>query len=920
MAAPIRAVLVLLVLAFLVGGIIDVLRNFEDNQCEMTWMYEQPEYHSITLNKKFQRQFPRYGLYFYGEGNYAHQMKKLKFALTGVPVLFIPGNGGSYKQVRSLGSVAQRKAQNMNNFFHFNYFSVDLNEELSGMHGAVLYQQTEFVNYCIRKILNLYKDSPSPPTSVILVGHSMGGMIARALFTQKNFDPNSVSTIITQATPHQGLVLVPDYLVGKFYKEVNGYWKANKNTKLRDVVVVSTGGGFRDVQVRQDLTSLDGLVAQNVSISTSSMSVPKAWVSTDHLCAVWCRQMVMVTERALFDIVNRSTLQESADVKNKMSVFRYHFLENPGSREYLPVWDEKVEIIKPAIWEPVTTKQWLIVKEKRKKFVYLTVPISKNKNTLVAASNAKVDNWIFACKIKRGQDDCGDTLNLAQRGRVIPPLYSNKRVIQLDLAELTDFTHVVLVLPRGEDKTVVSGEIVGRSELSRTYKLPGLLDILSAFPGSLLSKKEIFRFKGSNSVFFDVSLSGLNSVFHSYKAYLDSTGCPNSTDEYDGSVMQFHMTDGFEDTFAFIKQGLSGEITLKRQSVYRGKTQQKVQLLLYLQPGCNYRLSIKPEILDSMGQFIRFYGPLLLAFIVANILMGFIGQLRSLNKSTICPTLLESVAKYSRPYYVIPLELVIRYLLSHQTVHRFLLPLGLPEDDSIHLQRLRMWFSGLPLILYLLGLGFIAFYVYFFQIVLKVCGKVLCRVWCCPDVCSSLFKLLKYGLILAAIGISGFVCGSLGIAVCCCIQLLKLIRLRCACEHTSPQQFHSISLYNFHFSIFLMLLWLFLFDAPPLIVWVGHIKFSYRLEDDPSRLAGVLCSVAYLIISTWDKPSPVRNMYTSVIYMLYIDVILLLLYATYSQYRIVYVLVAVMLSLIVPQIVSNTIREPNVSDEKDKND
>lgn len=43
MAAPVRALLVLLVLAFLVGGIIDVLRNFEDNQCEMTWMYEQPE-------------------------------------------------------------------------------------------------------------------------------------------------------------------------------------------------------------------------------------------------------------------------------------------------------------------------------------------------------------------------------------------------------------------------------------------------------------------------------------------------------------------------------------------------------------------------------------------------------------------------------------------------------------------------------------------------------------------------------------------------------------------------------------------------------------------------------------------------------------------------------------------------------------
>jgi hypothetical protein len=31
-----------------------------------------------------------------------------------------------------------------------------------------------------------------------------GGLIARALFTLPDFDPNTVYTIVTQATPHQG--------------------------------------------------------------------------------------------------------------------------------------------------------------------------------------------------------------------------------------------------------------------------------------------------------------------------------------------------------------------------------------------------------------------------------------------------------------------------------------------------------------------------------------------------------------------------------------------------------------------------------------------------------------------------------------------------------------------------------------------
>jgi len=49
------------------------------------------------------KQYPNYGLYYYYEGV---RQDPLKTRMTGAPVIFVPGNGGSYKQVRSLASVA----------------------------------------------------------------------------------------------------------------------------------------------------------------------------------------------------------------------------------------------------------------------------------------------------------------------------------------------------------------------------------------------------------------------------------------------------------------------------------------------------------------------------------------------------------------------------------------------------------------------------------------------------------------------------------------------------------------------------------------------------------------------------------------------------------------------------------------------
>lgn len=59
--------------------------------------------------------------------------------------------------VRSIGSIALRKAEDIDFKYHFDFFSVNFNEELVALYGGSLQKQTKFVHECIKAILKLYK-------------------------------------------------------------------------------------------------------------------------------------------------------------------------------------------------------------------------------------------------------------------------------------------------------------------------------------------------------------------------------------------------------------------------------------------------------------------------------------------------------------------------------------------------------------------------------------------------------------------------------------------------------------------------------------------------------------------------------------------------------------------------------------------
>lgn len=121
-------VLALFSLLLFMYGIIININKIEENRCKMTYMYEYPQFVKISFAEN--DKFPAYGLYAYSEGQITQKARNMEFS--GAPILFIPGNGGSFKQVRSLASVALRKGIDNGWHQHVDYFTGWQNSAGSG--------------------------------------------------------------------------------------------------------------------------------------------------------------------------------------------------------------------------------------------------------------------------------------------------------------------------------------------------------------------------------------------------------------------------------------------------------------------------------------------------------------------------------------------------------------------------------------------------------------------------------------------------------------------------------------------------------------------------------------------------------------------------------------------------------------------
>lgn len=392
--------LVLLALCIGLAGLYSMIKPIS-NGCTMTYMY--PTYIPVPIPKNVSS--TKYGLHLYHEGWRKIDFNEHLKALSGVPVLFIPGNGGSYKQVRSVAAESDRAYQGgpLERFFYqeaslslgegvdfdvtstplpykytsmLDWFAVDLEGEHSAMDDQILEEHTDYVVYAIHRILDHYKESHdarvkegaavsrSPPRSVILVGHSMGGFVARAAIVHPHLRKSAVETVLTLSSPHQSPPLALQPSLGQYYARVNYAWRKGYEVQtsrsghylsdplLSHVVVVSISGGYHDYQVRSNLQSLDGIVPPTHGFMISSTGMKNVWLSMEHQVILWCNQLVVQVSHTLLSLIDQETGQPIPNVRKRLAIFtkmlhsgippNFNWLKQP-QLPHMPIADGEAE-------------------------------------------------------------------------------------------------------------------------------------------------------------------------------------------------------------------------------------------------------------------------------------------------------------------------------------------------------------------------------------------------------------------------------------------------------------------------------------------------------------------------------------------------------------------------------------------------
>lgn len=183
---------------------------------------------------------------------------------------------------------------------------MEFNEDLSAFHGPTIDTETAYTTRAIDYILSLYPEG----TSIVVMGHSMGGVVATALLPNPN-----ISAIITMSTPH---ALPPV----RFDRRIDHVYASNHKSLTSDTTpILSLCGGATDLMIPSESCILSPAVV-NFSSSVYRRTVftsalEGCWTGVGHLAMVWCHQVRWRVARAALELTAVKAVEERATVLDK---------------------------------------------------------------------------------------------------------------------------------------------------------------------------------------------------------------------------------------------------------------------------------------------------------------------------------------------------------------------------------------------------------------------------------------------------------------------------------------------------------------------------------------------------------------------------------------------------------------------------
>lgn len=283
----------------------------------------------------------------------------------GLPVLFIPGNAGSSHQVRSIASSAARQyfsspfvvsaeftgrgakpidlyagklLQVVYDQLQFrvssntNVVAVEFNEDLSAFHGPTLDSQIAYASATIEYVLSRYP----PNTQIVVLGHSMGGIVGTALLPSKN-----IKALITMSTPH---TLPP----ARFDVRVEDIYNRNRKTLREDATpILSICGGATDTMIPSESCILPGdskdAGVYRRTVFTSALE--GAWTGVGHREMVWCHQVRWRVARVALELGVTQPGEERARVLDRWLRDRWSLSPNGDSVQDLSIKKGEYEML-----------------------------------------------------------------------------------------------------------------------------------------------------------------------------------------------------------------------------------------------------------------------------------------------------------------------------------------------------------------------------------------------------------------------------------------------------------------------------------------------------------------------------------------------------------------------------------------------
>uniref|UniRef100_A0A8C0V0I4 GPI inositol-deacylase n=1 Tax=Cyanistes caeruleus TaxID=156563 RepID=A0A8C0V0I4_CYACU len=779
--------------------------------------------------------------------------------------------------VRSLGSIALRKAEDVDFKYHFNFFSVNFNEELVALYGGSLQRQTKFVHECIKVILKLYRDREFAPSSVAIVGHSMGGLVARALLTLKNFKPELINLLITQATPHVAPVMPLDKYLTDFYTAVNNHWIL-KAQDLRNLTTLSVAGGFRDYQVRSGLAFLPRLSQHDSALSVVSSAVPRAWASTDHLSIVWCKELILATIRAFFDLIDENTRQITEDPKKRMSVLNHHFVRHPAK-----MFEENPEaftnLTGAFMWITVKGSKWTYSVYNDSDGKYFSFPLESHRKSYshVYCENSMLDtsSWIFGC-MNTNSSMCLEAADLSWRAELLPTtkvsVYLTCRrercfrgwlqVIGEGAVLLGALEQAVFHGKRVQEGTTGTGKGQAKSMFSNDFSssffpflfsslfkvvmlklvdYPSLSHIVIQVPPAVGNKytlgceffKEdsrtvqlpvthLFSFGlssnkillNSTGLLYNVQLQHFNQIYQAFKIYIDSH-C-QSLRERKPSVYRLHIPWSYEDSITVAKVPSLAEISARLHIAQPPNDSSMPELNIYSSPDCQYEVILKTSLLQVLGQIVRFHAGAFPVYIVSNILLTYGGQLSTLRSTGQCSDFSLELVRTAKPYKVEPLISIVVFLQG---------PTELQKDKLITPRRLCGMVS-LALVSWTTCGAFAVLIIYL----------------------QYLFKVVKLHVTVRAeqnmhnrdSGHSKETSQNSSTHTVKAQSSVDSIPEATQSPSNSRTLAEAVNSLKMHITILNLFTWIVLLNLPSLIYWLKNLRYNIRLDPDPCRSTAVI--------------------------------------------------------------------------------